>query len=245
MRPRLFVIALAAFASLALGAVALADSPPGPAYNGPAIKTITSALYDGTGKLLGNVQLNQDAGGVVQIIVDASALPAGPHGIHFHAAGICEGPKFTTASSHFNPGAKKHGLASAEGPHAGDLPQVDSATVSQGYYTVTTDRISLTVGATSIFDADGTALVVHAVADDQVTDPTGNSGDRIACAVLAAPDASLATPTRAPGPPATGNGTAGGDADPFAPGLAGAALLAALASGTFVATRRIVGRASS
>ncbi len=179
------------------------------AADGPSVATVTATLVDGTGAAIGNVQLNQDASGAVTIVLDASKLPAGPHGIHFHAAGKCEGPAFTTASSHFNPAAKTHGLDSPTGPHAGDLPQVDGATVSQGYYTSTTNRISLTGGATSIYDADGTALVIHAAADDQVTDPTGNSGARVACAVLAAPNPALAVPPVAPGPPNTGTGLEG------------------------------------
>ena len=199
MHRLLGVLVYSATSALALAGVAAAIA------DGPSVATTTGTLVDGAGVVIGNVQLNQDAAGVVTIVLDATRLPAGPHGLHLHATGTCEGPGFTTAGGHFNPAAKAHGLASAAGPHAGDLPQVDGTTVSQGYYRTTTTRVSLTAGATSIYDADGTALVVHASADDQVTDPTGNSGARIACAVLAGPNAALA-PRTAPLPPNTGSG---------------------------------------
>ena len=200
-----------------------------PVFTGPAVKTITATLRDGTGADLGLVQVSQDSAGTVRLTVDASKLPAGSHGIHIHAVGKCEPEKFTTAGGHFNPGAKKHGLLSADGSHAGDLPQVDTASVSSGYYNSTSSRVSLTTGTTNIFDVDGSALVIHASADDQVTDPTGNSGDRIACAVLAVANPALATPppatatTVAPLPPKTGNGLADMGGSSRAPILAGLA----------------------
>ncbi len=222
--PRLYrIIATFAAATAALLSVALATA------DGPSVATLTATLVDSTGAAIGNVQLNQDAAGTVTIVLDASKLPAGPHGIHFHATGKCEGPGFTTASGHFNPGGKTHGLASAGGPHAGDLDQIDTASVSQGYYTSTTTRVSLTGGATSIHDVDGTALVVHAAADDQVTDPTGNSGARIACAVLAVANPALAKPPVAPGPPNTGTGVTGDSGSNTA--LVAGIALAALAVG--------------
>jgi len=192
------------------GAIATSAAAEDPGYTGPAVKTITSTLVGTDGASLGNVQLSQGANGVVQIIVDTSRLPAGSHGIHIHSVGACEGPAFTSAGGHFNPSARSHGLENPAGPHAGDLPEIDANSVSQLEYTATTDRLSLTAGTTNIFDIDGTALIIHASADDQVTDPTGNSGARIACAVLAAPNPALATPK----PPATGSGTMRGASSP-------------------------------
>jgi Cu-Zn family superoxide dismutase len=200
------------------------------------VKTITASLVGPDGASLGNVQLSQDANGVVQVIVDTSQLPAGPHGIHVHTTGACQGPAFTSAGGHFNPAARVHGLDNAAGPHAGDLPEIDADSVGQLEYTATTDRISLTGGAKNIFDVDGAALIIHASADDQVTDPTGNSGTRIACAVLAAPNPALATPK----PPATGSGTMTGDSSPTLL-IAGAAALLVIGcamAGAFAVKKR-------
>lgn len=224
---RLAVVAAGALTALT-ASFAFADDT----YTAPSVMAVTATLVDGTGAAVGNVQLNQDADGTVQLVLDATKLPPGPHGIHLHAAGVCEGPAFTTAAAHFNPGNLKHGLTSPAGPHAGDLPQIDSTTVKLGYYTVTTTRISLTTGKASILDADGTALVIHAGADDQVTDPTGNSGARVACAVLAAP----ARPV-VPGAPTTGNGLAQGDGGSRL-AYVGFAALTALAAGWLLLRRR-------
>jgi Cu-Zn family superoxide dismutase len=134
-------------------------------------------------------------------VTAAGALAQGAHGIHFHAVGKCDGPDFTTAGGHFNPANKQHGLDNPNGPHAGDLPNftVGPSTASQGGYTftATTNMISLTPGPASIFDADGTALVIHAGMDDEKTDPAGNSGSRVACAVLTQGAATAATGTTA------------------------------------------------
>src|SRR5262249_37859200 len=98
--------------------------------------------------------------------------------------GKCEGPAFTSAGPHFNPLNKKHGLENAAGPHAGDLPDMYVEKNGAGRYEVLLDGITPGPGETSIFDADGSAIVIHMTADDNVTDPTGNSGDRIACGVI-------------------------------------------------------------
>lgn len=184
------------------GGSALADDP---AYSGTAVKTMTATLVDTTGAAIGTVQLHQDAKGVVLVRVDTAALPAGAHGVHIHAVGLCEGSAFTSAGGHFNPGGAQHGLQSPKGPHGGDLPQIPATFDGSDPYLATTDRISLTGGPNWIEDADGAALVIHAGADDQVTDPTGNSGARVACAVLAAPKPAAPAPAT-PKAPATGNG---------------------------------------
>ena len=167
----------------------------------------TGSFVDGTGKQIGTAELTQEAG-QVRVIVrfdNADVVKAGNHGFHFHAVGRCDGPDFMSAGGHFNPTAKQHGLKNPAGPHVGDLPNlpIDATTLNQsgrGYSFVTTSNmVTLTAGAASVFDADGTALVVHANPDDEVTDPAGNSGARIACAVL-----KLEAP--APGLPNTGRG---------------------------------------
>jgi Cu-Zn family superoxide dismutase len=188
---------------------------------------VTSTLVDTSGQPIGTVQLHQDAAGVVLVRVDAASIPAGAHGMHIHQTGKCEGPAFASAAGHFNPTNRKHGLDSADGAHGGDLSQIPATFDGSGTYQATTDRISLTEGPLSINDTDGSALVIHAAGDDQRTDPTGNSGGRIACAVIAAP--TVASPL----PPNTGTGGAlatGGGQSGFAVGIAAFAGAVALAT---------------
>jgi Cu-Zn family superoxide dismutase len=114
-------------------------------------------------------------------------LPHGIHGIHVHAVGRCEPPDFASAGPHWNPEGKKHGLSNPQGPHAGDLPNVDVAADGVLGQAVTLANATLTGPAGDprvLLDADGAALVIHAQADDNMTDPSGNSGARIACAVI-------------------------------------------------------------
>lgn len=139
-------------------------------------------LKDGEGMSVGVATLQEDKDGV-RVNVQVKGLPAGLHAVHIHAVGKCEGPKFTSAGGHFNPGKKKHGLKSPEGPHGGDLPNMYVTSVG-GLYEAATKGVTLKAGEASVFDGDGSALVIHAVADDYTTDPAGNAGDRIACGVI-------------------------------------------------------------
>jgi Cu-Zn family superoxide dismutase len=136
-----------------------------------------------SGQKIGTATLVERAG-AVELQVEVTGLEAGAHGIHFHQVGLCETPGFTSAGSHFNPLGKQHGLESPNGAHAGDLPNLEADASGKASYKVTTERVVLGEGQLSLFDADGTALIIHARVDDQVTDPTGNSGDRVACGVL-------------------------------------------------------------
>jgi len=122
-----------------------------------------------------------DVAGGVRFTIDAKAMPAGTHGAHIHMTGRCDAPDFTTAGGHWNPTAMKHGPMNPQGPHEGDLPNLMIDTGGRG-------TIGATIpGATiaAMMDADGAAMVVHASADDLMTDPSGNSGARIACGVFA------------------------------------------------------------
>lgn len=91
---------------------------------------------------------------------------------------------FSSAGGHFNPDSRRHGLSSPDGPHAGDMPNVEIRSNGTAETTIRSDRLTSTDGPRTVFDADGSALVIHALADDQVTDPSGNSGARIACGVV-------------------------------------------------------------
>jgi Cu-Zn family superoxide dismutase len=139
------------------------------------------ALVGPSGQVLGQVRMWETPGGVT-FRIGAAGLPHGIHGIHVHGVGRCEGPAFASAGPHWNPAGHKHGFNNPAGPHAGDLPNV---TVSANG--VLAEAVTLP-GASfaTLLDADGAALVIHARADDYVTDPSGNSGDRIACGVISA-----------------------------------------------------------
>jgi Cu-Zn family superoxide dismutase len=152
------------------------------------VATGRAVIYDLNGAPIGTAQLSQNANGVVSVEIATLALPAGTHGIHFHQVGKCEGgaTAFSTAGGHFNPLGKEHGLENPRGPHAGDAPNIVIPPGGVGRVSFTTDRVSLTPGAASLFDGDGSSIVVHAGADDQVSQPAGNSGGRIACGVISA-----------------------------------------------------------
>jgi Cu-Zn family superoxide dismutase len=145
-----------------------------------------AVMYDLNGAPVGTAVLTQDVSGVVNVRIESLTLPAGTHGIHFHQVGKCEGgtTAFSTAGGHFNPLGKEHGLENPRGPHAGDAPNVVVPASGVGKVSFTTDRVSLIPGAISLFDADGSSIVVHGGADDQASQPAGNSGPRIACGVV-------------------------------------------------------------
>lgn len=151
--------------------------------NGAVVATSANAdLVDAQGAGAGTATASTDASGAVKITLSATGLTPGVHGVHIHTTGKCEGPKFETAGSHWNPTSKQHGAENANGPHAGDMPNLTAA--ADG-----TARVDLTLPAgtmAELLDADGAAIVVHAKADDLKTDPSGNSGDRIACGVFKA-----------------------------------------------------------
>lgn len=140
------------------------------------------ALINSTGQSIGTVVAAQTSGGVT-LKINASGIAHGLHGVHVHAVGRCDTPGFESAGSHWNPAARQHGLNNPQGPHAGDLPNVTASSSGVVNETLVLAGASLA----GLADADGAAVVIHATADDYVTDPSGNSGGRIACAILAPP----------------------------------------------------------
>ncbi len=135
----------------------------------------------GDGSQLGSVTASESAAGVM-LMIEAMGMPKGVHGIHLHEKGLCDAPTFESAGAHWNPASKMHGRDNPQGAHLGDL---ENLTIPASGAASTSATIA---GGTmaAMADADGTALVVHAKPDDYKTDPSGDSGDRIACAVLAA-----------------------------------------------------------
>lgn len=144
----------------------------------------TATIINEKGETVGTAILTEGPEGV-KIDVSVSNLPPGKHGIHIHAAGKCDPPDFQTAGGHFNPFGKAHGLKNPEGPHAGDLPNLDVGPDGKGKLEAKVGGLTLArEGLSSLFGPNGTSVVIHAGPDDEVTDPAGGSGARIACGVI-------------------------------------------------------------
>ena len=142
-------------------------------------------LKDAKGQSVGSATLSEGKGGSgVAIKLNVKNLTPGLHAAHFHQVAKCEGPAFTTAGPHFNPDQKHHGLNNPEGPHAGDMPNFTVKADGTSKAKLTDPRVNLGTGDHSLFSNGGTALVIHAKADDMKSDPAGNVGDRIACGVI-------------------------------------------------------------
>jgi superoxide dismutase, Cu-Zn family len=144
-------------------------------------------LKDAQGKSVGSAILwdHADAtGGGVGIELNLHDLPPGEHALHFHQNAKCDLPDFRSAGPHFNPDEKKHGLENPDGHHAGDMKNFTVGTSGKAKFRTMNKDVNLGDDSHSLFSNGGTAIVIHAKADDLKTDPAGNAGDRIACGVI-------------------------------------------------------------
>jgi Cu-Zn family superoxide dismutase len=152
-----------------------------------ASKPVTVALSDAKGASVGTATIAEGKGGKgVTIKANLKSLPPGEHAFHFHAVAKCEGPAFTSAMGHFNPEMKHHGINNpmSPKPHAGDMANFMVKPNGTAKFTIVNSDVNLGTDPHSLFSNGGTALMIHAQADDLKSDPAGNAGDRIACGVI-------------------------------------------------------------
>jgi Cu-Zn family superoxide dismutase len=146
--------------------------------------TAKATLVNNQGKKVGQATLTETPKGV-KIVMTVENLPPGVHAFHIHQNGVCTPPDFKSAGGHFNPYGKQHGFLNPAGPHAGDLPNITVGPDGTAKVELLTKLVTLKSGAkNSLFPPGGTSLVIHAGADDYVTDPAGNAGPRIACGAI-------------------------------------------------------------
>ncbi|WP_394173384.1 superoxide dismutase family protein [Guptibacillus hwajinpoensis] len=150
-----------------------------------AAETISVKMMNQDGEEIGTAELmQQDSGTMIQL--DASNLPEGTHGFHIHETGSCEAPDFKSAGEHFNPADASHGTMSEDGPHAGDLENLEVSADGTVQKEIMNEKVTLEKGKdNSLLKESGTALVIHASEDDNTSQPSGDAGDRIACGVIA------------------------------------------------------------
>lgn len=146
----------------------------------PTPYTASADLRSAAGLSVGTATATQ-IGSDIRVRIDGMNLPMGAHGAHIHMTGICAPPAFASAGGHWNPTGHQHGKDNPAGMHKGDLPNMLIGADGRGTLEYTIPNAWVTGNRLALLDSDGAALVIHANADDNRTDPSGNSGGRIAC----------------------------------------------------------------
>ncbi|MET3472540.1 MULTISPECIES: superoxide dismutase family protein [unclassified Novosphingobium] len=178
--PRAIVALALPIALSACGDGSMAGMHSAPMPKAQVVANATLMLASGASA--GTAELLQGPDGF-RVHVDAKGLPPGVHGIHLHTVGKCDAPGFTTAGGHLNPDGHQHGAENPAGAHLGDLTNLTVGADGTGALDFAL-RGGADMTGPALFDADGTALVIHAAPDDYKTDPSGNSGARLACGVF-------------------------------------------------------------
>lgn len=174
---KIFLTGLSLSALLAAGCT--------PTMSGGTKAAAVADLVDASGKPSGTATVTESTDGL-WLDVSVSGVAAGAHGLHVHAAGKCDAPDFASAGGHWNPTAHQHGHKNPQGPHAGDAPNLVANAKGAGRLKTWLGAGLVATGATPLLDGDGATVVLHADADDEMTDPSGKSGKRILCGVLRA-----------------------------------------------------------
>lgn len=165
-----------------LTCAAVAAAPAALVAASPETPIASAAIARSDGSALGTATIDA-TGNQTRLTITLRHVPPGVHGMHFHATGTCSGQGFAAAGAHLNPAARQHGIDNPAGSHLGDLPNVEADAQGNVSAQITLPVLAKDLSA-ALFDADGAALVLHADRDDYLTDPSGNSGTRIACGVL-------------------------------------------------------------
>lgn len=161
-------------------AIALAAAPALPALADSASATLKNTK----GETIGSADIAKTESGVILIKIEARGIPEGVHGVHVHETGDCSGEGFKLAGGHLGNGAD-HGVGTSGGPHPGDLPNAHvgaDGILKVEYFTK--ELMLEEFGLGPLYDEDGSAIVIHAGADDYLSQPSGDAGDRIACGVI-------------------------------------------------------------
>lgn len=150
------------------------------------VSDMSFALMNSAGENIGDITLRDAGEAGVTLFVEAERIPTGPHGIHFHVKADCQAPDFKSAGGHINPDGHQHGLKNPDGPDNADMPNAEADENQNVSYEFTNDRVTLRKRdeRPALLDTDGSALMIHINADDQVTQPIGGAGARIACAEI-------------------------------------------------------------
>ena len=174
----------ASVASLVIGGCAMVDRPAEQELgSAPAEMTAAATLRTAAGRDNASASATQ-LGDNIRIRIEASGMPPGTYGAHIHTIGRCDAPDFASAGPHWNPTGQQHGKNNPAGMHKGDLPNLFVGTDGRGSLEINLPASRLSGGSMPMLDADGAAIIIHEKADDYRTDPSGNSGARIACGVF-------------------------------------------------------------